>query len=94
MNDLTGIQRDMLYIIHSIENPSGVEIQTAIEAHYDEEVSHGIIYPNLDKLVDAGLVARGEYNRRTNKYELTDRGRQTIRDRLRWEQRHATDLIE
>lgn len=94
MNDLSAIQRDMLYIIQSLESPSGVEVQASLESYYDEEVSHGTLYPNLHRLTDAGLVTEGEYNRRTHKYELTDRGRQTIRDRLTWEQSHTTDLIE
>jgi len=40
-----------------------------------QEIHHGRLYPNLDTLVEKGLVEKGEKDRRTNVYTLTRRGR-------------------
>jgi DNA-binding PadR family transcriptional regulator len=43
------------------------------------------LYPNLDTLVEKGLVDKGQRDRRTNFYTLTRRGRREIEDRQSWE---------
>lgn len=73
--DLTAFQRDALEAIAHIEQrPAecyGLAIKRALEARYDEKVNHGRLYPNLDDLVDRGLVQKGRLDRRTNEYLLT-----------------------
>jgi DNA-binding PadR family transcriptional regulator len=49
------------------------------------------LYPNLDTLVNKDLVEKGELDRRTNYYEISDRGRQTIEQRREWEQQYIDD---
>jgi DNA-binding PadR family transcriptional regulator len=36
-------------------------------------IHHGRLYPNLDTLVDKGLVEKGQKDRRTNVYSITNR---------------------
>lgn len=89
MDDLTGFQRDLLYVIVGADKPSGQEIKAEIEQYYSSEINHGRLYPNLDTLVNKDLVEKGELDRRTNYYAITDAGERAIRDRREWEQRYA-----
>lgn len=92
MDDLTGFQRDLLYAIGGLEDPAGLRIKDVLEEYYETEVHHGRLYPNLDTLVDKGLVKKGELDRRTNKYELTDRGRREVQARRDWEDQYLSKL--
>jgi DNA-binding PadR family transcriptional regulator len=47
-------------------------------------VNHGRLYPNLDDLVEMGLVEKSELDKRTNQYALTDEGYQALLDQLGW----------
>jgi PadR family transcriptional regulator, regulatory protein PadR len=85
MHDLTGFQRDLLYVVAGLDEPHGLAIKNELEDYYDTEVHHGRLYPNLDSLVDKGLVEKGEKDRRTNIYTLTRRGRREIDARRDWE---------
>ncbi|WP_293033179.1 PadR family transcriptional regulator [Natronococcus sp.] len=89
MDDLTGFQRDLLYVIAGADQPSGQDIKSEIEQYYSSEINHGRLYPNLDTLVNKGLVEKGELDRRTNYYVITDDGERTIRDRREWEQQYS-----
>ncbi|ELY56109.1 PadR family transcriptional regulator [Natronococcus sp. A-GB1] len=89
MDDLTGFQRDLLYVIAGADQPSGQDIKSEIEQYYSAEINHGRLYPNLDTLVNKGLVEKGELDRRTNYYAITDDGERTIRNRREWEQQYA-----
>lgn len=93
MFDLTGFQRDLLYVIAGSERPSGQNIKEKISKDVGD-VNHGRLYPNLDTLVERGLVTKGQHDRRTNYYEISDAGRQAIRDRRRWESKHVSVDVE
>ena len=56
MHDLTGFQRDLLYVIAGRDDPHGLAIKEELEEYYESEIHHGRLYPNLDALVDKGLV--------------------------------------
>ncbi|MDL5360595.1 PadR family transcriptional regulator [Halalkalicoccus sp. NIPERK01] len=88
MHDLTGFQRDLLYIIAGLDEPHGLALKAELEEYYDSEVHHGRLYPNLDTLVEKGLVEKGHADKRTNIYALTDRGRREIDARREWEARY------
>ncbi|MCL9816224.1 PadR family transcriptional regulator [Natronocalculus amylovorans] len=88
MHDLTGFQRDLLYVIAGLEEPHGLAIKEELEEYYEKEIHHGRLYPNLDTLVSKGLVEKGEQDRRTNKYIMTRRGRREIEARSDWESRY------
>lgn len=88
MDELTGFQRDLLYVIAGMDRPSGREIMADIKG-YVEEVTHGRLYPNLDALVERGLVEKGELDRRTNYYALTPRGRRALEEHREWTERYV-----
>lgn len=85
MYDLTGFQRDLLFVIAGEEQPHGLAIKEELEDYYEKEIHHGRLYPNLDTLVDKGLVEKGQRDRRTNYYTLTSRGKREMNARHDWE---------
>lgn len=85
MQDLTGFQRDLMFVIARLDEPKGLDVKEVVEQYYGTEVRHGRLYPNLDTLVENGLVDKGQHDRRTNKYVLTGEGEQAIRDRVDWQ---------
>jgi PadR family transcriptional regulator PadR len=89
MHDLTGFQRDQLYLICGLDDPHGLAIKENLEEYFEKEVHHGRLYPNLDELVEKGLVEKGEKDQRTNIYTLTRRGRREIEARREWEQEYV-----
>ncbi|UHQ98915.1 PadR family transcriptional regulator (plasmid) [Natrinema zhouii] len=93
MYDLTGFQRDLLYTIAGQDEPHGLALKTELEQYYEGEIHHGRLYPNLDTLVDKGLVEKGEADRRTNVYTLTARGRREIKARRDWEDQYVGELL-
>ena len=90
MYDLTGFQRDLLYVIVGGQEPHGLAIKEELENYYEKEIHHGRLYPNLDTLVEKGLIKKGERDRRTNIYTVTSRGRREIDARRDWEARYMT----
>lgn len=72
--ELSAFQRDLLRMVHALNDPSGRDIEVALDDQYIVRVHHGRLYSNLDDLVDRGLVEKGEQNKRTNWYGLTDQG--------------------
>mgnify|MGYP000591973428 CR=1 FL=1 len=85
MNDLTGFQRDLLYVIAGRDQLHGLAIKDELEGYYETEIHHGRLYPNLDTLVEKGLVEKGELDKRTNYYSVTRRGRRELEARREWE---------
>ncbi|WP_121743750.1 PadR family transcriptional regulator [Natronorubrum halophilum] len=88
MDDLTGFQRDLLYVIAGADQPSGQEVKDEVEKYYNSEINHGRLYPNLDTLVNKELVEKGELDRRTNYYAISDSGYEQIEARREWEQQY------
>lgn len=93
MHDLTGFQRDLLYVIMGLKEPHGLAIKDDLEDYYEGEIHHGRLYPNLDTLVDKGLVEKGELDRRTNVYTVTQRGRREVDARREWEEQYLTETV-
>jgi PadR family transcriptional regulator PadR len=90
MYDLTGFQRDVLYAIAGHEEPHGLAIKDELDDYYEDEIHHGRLYPNLDTLVEKGLVEKGQIDRRTNSYTITQRGRREIDARREWEAQYVS----
>jgi hypothetical protein len=92
--DLTAFQTNILFILCGCEKgrydgeapngAKGLAIKAILERKewYGEEINHGRLYPNLDTLVDRGVVEKSELDKRTNHYELTDDGVQLIAEQL------------
>lgn len=88
MHDLSGFQRDLLYVIYRLDQPSGQEVKDELEIYYEETVNHGRLYSNLDTLVEKGYIEKGELNRRTNFYEVTQEGTTALSERREWERKY------
>ena len=83
--EYAAFQRDILCIIAGMDEPYGLAIKQELEEYYEEEeVNHGRLYPNLDDFAEQGVVEKGEYDKRTNRYTLTDSGQNVIEARLDW----------
>ena len=89
MHDLTGFQRDLLYVIVGADRPSGQNVKNEVETYYSSEINHGRLYPNLDTLVNKELVEKGQLDRRTNYYAITDAGEEKIQERREWEEQYV-----
>ena len=89
MYDLTGFQRDLLYVAAGKDEPHGLALKDELEAYYEGEIHHGRLYPNLDELVDKGLLEKGKIDNRTNYYQVTKRGRREIEARREWEDQYT-----
>lgn len=89
MDDLTGFQRDLLYVIAGADQPSGQDVKDEVERYYNVDINHGRLYPNLDTLVNKELVEKGQLDRRTNYYAISDDGKQRIHDRREWEEQYV-----
>lgn len=89
MHDLTGFQRDLLYVITGFDQPSGQDVKEELQQYHSTEINHGRLYPNLDTLVNKELVEKGELDRRTNYYVITDTGNSVIAERREWEEQYV-----
>ncbi len=89
--DLTGFQRDLLIVIAGKERPSGQDIKEVMEQSMDMDINHGRLYPNLDTLVNKGLVEKGQLDRRTNYYDVKEQGEGAIKERQEWMSKQLGD---
>jgi DNA-binding PadR family transcriptional regulator len=81
--DLTAFQQNVLIVLAE-ESRYGLAIKRELEDFYDEEVNHGRLYPNLDTLIERGLVEKSELDKRTNEYAITDEGIDVLLDSFDW----------
>lgn len=89
MNELTGFQRDLLYVIAGLGDPHGLAIKDELDEYYDSEIHHGRLYPNLNTLVEEGFVEKGERDKRTNIYMISRKGRRELGARRNWENQYV-----
>lgn len=73
-----------------MKDPHGLAVKEEIEGYYESEIHHGRLYPNLDTLVEKGLIDKDEKDRRTNKYTITDAGVEFVEQRKVWENQYVT----
>lgn len=88
MYELTGFQRDCLYVIAGMDSPKGVSIKAKLDEYYSDAIQYGRLYPNLDTLVEKGYVEKGQIDDRTNAYYLTDRGHNALQVHQKWKTKH------
>ena len=89
MYDITAFQRDLLYVIAGLDDPHGLAIKDDLEDYYEKEIHHGRLYPNLDDVVDKGLVEKQPKDQRTNIYSITRRGQRELEARRKWEDQYV-----
>ena len=92
IHELTALRRDLLFVVAGIGPASGQAIKSELRETQDTELLPGVLYSNLDALVDAGLVSKGERDGRTNRYTVTDAGRNALFDLLGWQRRYVDAL--
>jgi PadR family transcriptional regulator, regulatory protein PadR len=90
MKGLTAFQRDLLYVCGGLDKPHGLAVRDELEEYYSDPIKSTRIYSNLNKLVDEGLVKKGQHDRRTNFYTLTDKGRHEVEAYCKWEAQYVT----
>ncbi|XVH33859.1 PadR family transcriptional regulator (plasmid) [Haloferacaceae archaeon DSL9] len=90
--ELSGFQRDLLFVIAGLEKPSGQEVGAEVQETQDRTVFHGRLYSNLDTLVEAGFVEKRKYDGRTNLYRITPKGRRELRELRKWQERYIRDV--
>lgn len=82
--DLSTFQKEALFAIARLEaseNDSyGLGIKRQLEERLSGDVNHGRLYPNLDDLVEQGILQKAQMDKRTNRYTLTDDGKELLRD--------------
>ena len=94
MHDLIAFQRDLLYVIAAMDEPSGLAIKRELDPYYETDITPARLYPNLDALVERGFVQKGRHDKRTNSYTLTRRGRRELDERSEWEAHLMTARID
>ena len=83
MVELTAFQYTLLSAANDLVEPSGQDIRRHVDAgpFHPSPMNHGRLYPNLETIVRAGLVEKGEKNDRTNLYTITDDGKDALETR-------------
>ena len=86
--ELTSFQRDLLYVIAGQTDPSGQEIKAELQGSMGE-ITHGRLYPNLDTLVKKDYLDKGQSDRRTNSYQVTEKALVSLQSRRDWEDQYV-----
>lgn len=71
---LRAIKRDLLVVLDRNGSQYGLEIKRTLDEQRIDEISIGRLYPNLDELVEAGLIEKGQLTKRANCYQLSEHG--------------------
>lgn len=78
---LTALQRDVLLVVARHDGDGGTTIVPAVQSFVDLEARDSVVYDNLSKLAEMGLISK-RADGRQRRYELTEQGKQTV-NRLR-----------
>lgn len=89
MHDLTAFQRDLLAATEKSDEQHGLGIKGYLDQYYEGEIHHGRFYPNMNRLVEMGMVEKGTIDERTNEYTLTPRAKREMAAHVRWLQGDA-----
>jgi DNA-binding PadR family transcriptional regulator len=74
-----------------MDGPHGLAIKHELAEYYESDINHGRLYPNLDELVEKGLLEKGETDGRTNVYRLSQRGPRKLHARSDWKRQYIED---
>lgn len=56
LEDWTTFRRNLQYVIAGLDTPKGLVIKSELDEYYSQEIHPGRLYPNLDTLVDKGVL--------------------------------------
>jgi DNA-binding PadR family transcriptional regulator len=90
MDELSRFQLDILTVL-AAQSRHGMAVKRELERVYGTTVHHGRLYPNLDSLIDDGLVEKDARNGRTNEYSVTSTGRKRLTARFQFLHDALTD---
>jgi DNA-binding PadR family transcriptional regulator len=79
----SGLRRDLSVVIYALDGPTGQQVKTAVEDHYDDRLEPRTVHGALDELETAGYVTTrtdGLHDR----YALTDAGEAALLDHYEW----------
>lgn len=93
IHNLTGFQRDLLFVIADLDEPNGGEVGEELGEYYDAEIQQGRLYPNLDRLANQGMVQKDQNDRRTNTYTLTEQGNRALEANMNWKLEYIPEEI-
>ncbi|MDG5778570.1 PadR family transcriptional regulator [Haloarculaceae archaeon H-GB2-1] len=93
MDDLTGLQRDLLFAVAGQDDPHYLAIKQDLQAYYEKAIYNGHdrefrtrrLFPNLDTLIEKELVERERRGQDMDRYHVTDEGYRVIDERHAWE---------
>lgn len=81
---LTAFQKEALMAVARLEaseqDSYGLGIRRVLNERFETPVNHGQLYPNLDELVETGLLTKSRLDQRTNEYRLTDTGERLLEE--------------
>lgn len=89
MHELTGFQRDLLFVLSGIGISTGQQLKRELQRKLDQPILSGRIYDNLEVVIEKRYVHKSERDGRTNEYRITGRGQEVIQTRLDWERRQV-----
>lgn len=80
MRELNIKQEDILIIIGKEPNRPSTEVKEELSEYYERDIQKGLFYPNVDVLVEKGLVREETDNRKPEEreYSITQRGRELL----------------
>lgn len=81
--ELTNFQIAIVRVLED-EPRHGLGIKEVLEEIHEGDIHHGRLYPNLDDLVEDGLVEKNQIDKRTNQYELTDEAIDLLEEYRDW----------
>lgn len=83
--DLVSTDIVTLAAVASVGPASGIAIKRGIEHTLNErDHSHSQLYRRLDRLAERGLVEKDEIDGLENKYRITERGEEALREVALW----------
>jgi DNA-binding PadR family transcriptional regulator len=89
MHDLTGFQRDLLFVLSGLGTANGQQLKRELGRTLEGPVLSGRIYDNLETLVGGGYVSKDRRDGRTNEYRVTASGEEVIRGQLEWQRSYV-----
>lgn len=84
MQHLTGLERDLLYIVCGSTFVSESNIIQELNKYFPKDVMEGRVVPRLETLTENGLIEREEKNR-VRRYAITPEGCCLLQDHREWE---------
>lgn len=98
MHDLTALQRDILFVIHGLDDPTTDDINRELTPYYETDALNRVrLTNNLGVLADKELVTRDDptdHSLSDITYEITARGRRELETHRNWQDTQTPDVTD